>query len=66
MKRGWGGKVLGALVEEGVFKKVGQFYYLDPSRLSEVTGLTYRDCRRGRNTVASVGFATRVRGADHQ
>ena len=61
MGRGWGKKVLDALVKEKVFRKAGHFYYLDPSRLSEVTGLTYGDCRRGKSTPTSVGFATQVR-----
>lgn len=61
MGRGWGRTVLNALVQERVFRKEGQFYHLDPSRLSEVTGLTYGDCRRGKSTPTSIGFARQVR-----
>lgn len=61
MRRGWGSRVLDALVEKRVFRKVGQFYHLDVSRLSAVTGLTYGDCRRGGSTAASIAFARDVR-----
>ena len=60
MGRGWGRRVLEALVEEGVFRKTDQVYYLDTSRLAEVTGFTYGDCRRGGSTQASVAFARRL------
>ena len=63
MRRGWGRAVLEALVEEGVFRKVDQFYYLNPNRLREATGLTYADCRRGRSTRKSVSFARKVRAS---
>lgn len=66
MGRGWGRTVLNALVEDGVFRKEGEFYHLNPSRLSEVTGLTYGDCRRGKSTPASIGFATQVRDLAEQ
>lgn len=60
MTKGAGHAVLNRMKSEGILTQAGAMYFLDPSRLGELTGATYADCMSRRFSAKAIAF---VRGA---
>ena len=60
MTRGSGRAILDLMVKEGILSLEHPMYFLDPTRLAQIAGVTYDDCMSWRFGDTAVTFAQRA------